>query len=68
MLSVTNKGIMLSVIMLSVMAPFHPSLIFPIKAEALVITLSKVTDSDKPGITKWGSITVPLTSCLTGLN
>jgi hypothetical protein len=68
MLSVTNKGIMLSVIMLIDAATFHPSLIFPIKAEALVNTLPKVTDSDKPGNTKWGSITAPLTSCLTGLD
>jgi hypothetical protein len=30
-------------------------------------TRVEVTDSDKPGNTKGGSITVPLTSCLTRL-
>jgi hypothetical protein len=69
MLSVVMLSVvMLSVIMLSVVAPFHPSPIFPCKSEAIVNTLPKVTDSGKPGNTKWGSITVPLTSCLTGLD
>ncbi len=33
-----------------------------------VFSLKKNINSDKPGNTKGGSITVPLTSCLTGLD
>jgi hypothetical protein len=32
-----------------------------------IVTLSKEKTSQRPGNTKGGSITVPLTSCLTGL-
>jgi hypothetical protein len=64
MLSVTFKPCMLSVIMLNVVML---SVVAPSKRVKLYLGIKVLTQLGQGINTKGGSITVPLTSCLTGL-